>query len=104
MTEQGHYVIHLGGADIVQCPGGQTTALEHLKQLRNEHIEAARAATGKDPETVPWLIGVYPPHSVGGREGKGGVFSYGYTPTLFGSIGTPRTGWVPSTSEEQPNE
>lgn len=87
-----YYLIHLG-FDIVRCPGDQEAASKHLRQLRQEYDTIILQATGKHASPVPWLIGVYPPWSVGGPEGKGGVFSYGYTPTLLGDIHTPRTEW-----------
>lgn len=91
-TPAGYYLIHLLN-EIVQCPGDQETATKHLKQLRADAIEEHRRAYGKDPDSVPWLIGVYPPNTVGGPDGKGGVYSYGYMPTLFGHIDVPRTHW-----------
>lgn len=92
MSDEGYYLIHLG-RDIVTCPGDRTTALEHLSKIRNDVIIEHRQATGHDPDVLPWLIGHYPPHSVGGPSGKGGVFSYGYAPTLRGRIDIPRSEW-----------
>lgn len=87
-----YYLIHLG-RDIAKCPGDATRASLHLSQIRRDIVEEHRQATGRDPETVPWLIGVYPPGSVGGPDGKGGVFSYGYSPTMLGHINVPRSRW-----------
>lgn len=87
-----YYLIRLG-YDIVTCDGDAATAYAHLSKIRREHIEATRQATGKNPETVPWLIGIYPHETVGGKEGKGGVYSYGYAPTLRGGIDIPRSEW-----------
>ncbi|WP_135451327.1 hypothetical protein [Mycobacterium sp. DL99] len=87
-----HYLINLTGGEIVQCPGDQATAERHLRYLRERHIAEAEEA-GRDPYPLPSLIGVYPPWSVGGPDGKGGVFSYGYKPTLLGSIDAPRSQW-----------
>jgi hypothetical protein len=78
----------------------------HLAEFPDHTVvEEHRQATGRDPETVPWLIGVYPPESVGGLEGKGGVFSYGYKPTLRGRIDVPRARWhrlIPDTDRSKP--
>lgn len=87
-----YYLIHLGD-DVVQCPGDYDIAVKHLQALRVDAVNAALAATGRKPDSVPWLIGVYPPCSIGGPEGKGGVYSYGYTPTLIGEYCTPRAKW-----------
>jgi hypothetical protein len=83
----GHYLIHLGH-DIVKCPGGRSLAEEHLKEIRAEVIELHRQATGRNPDTVPWLIGVYPESA-----DRTGTIGYGYTPTMFGERGTPRSEW-----------
>lgn len=88
-----HYLIYLDAGEILKCPGDQPTASRHLRQIREWYIEEHLAATGRKPDTVPWLIGVYPPGSVDGPEGKGGVFSYGYSPTLLGSIDTEPGEW-----------
>ncbi len=90
---QWQYLVHLGD-DVVVCPGEQRVAHDHLQQLRRQFIDEHRQATGRDPETVPWLIGVYPPNAVGGPEGRGGVRSFGYQPTLWGHIDLPRDQWV----------
>lgn len=34
-------------------------------------------------------------YRVGGPEGRGGVFSYGYSPDVIGSIDVPREEWIP---------
>jgi hypothetical protein len=89
-----YYLINMGGGDIVQCPGDQATAEKHLRQLRNWYSTTYKATHGgRRPEAVPWLIGVYPPESVGGPEGKGGVYSYGYAPNWLGSIDTNPADW-----------
>jgi hypothetical protein len=90
--DEGFYLIHLG-YDIVSCPGDWDTALKHLAHIRGDFVEQHRQATGRDPERVPWLIGVYPPHTIGGPEGKGGVYSFGYEATLHGQIDVPRNQW-----------
>lgn len=89
-----YYLIHMG-QDIVKCSGDQATAEEHLRHIRNWHITTYKAAhNGSPPETVPWLIGVYGPDAVGGPEGKGGVFSYGYKWNLIGSINQHPDEWL----------
>ena len=85
---ESYYLIHMGGADIVQCPGDRAIAEKHLKELRTACVNLHRAVTGHDPETVPWLICVYPPETITGK-------SYGYTPTLMGNIDTQPYDWQP---------
>lgn len=91
--EDWYYLINLGGGEIVQCPGNGLRATEHLRQICMDHVVEHKARTGREPDSVPWLIGVYPPNTVGGPDGKGGVYSYGYKPTLLGHINTPRDEW-----------
>lgn len=86
-----YYLINLG-YDIVRCPGNQETASRHLKAIRQEHAEFFKQATGKEPDTVPWLIGVYREYTE--FEAKTMPASYGYTPTLEGNIDTPRNCWT----------
>lgn len=81
-----YYLIHMGGADIVQCPGDRDTAEKHLQELRRACVNLHRAVTGSDPDTVPWLIGVYPSETITGK-------SYGYVPNLIGDIDTQPHDW-----------
>lgn len=90
------YLIHLTNGDVVKCIGDQAIAERHLKQLREQHTAHHIEQHGRPPDTVPYLIGVYPPHTIGGPEGRGGIRSYGYSPTLFGTIDTDPEDWIPA--------
>jgi hypothetical protein len=79
-----HYLIRFPDGTVVQCAGNWDVAHKHLKAIRADW----------DGDTVPVLIGAYGPKSVGGPTGKGGVFSYGYSPNLLGSIDLPREDWI----------
>lgn len=85
-SEQGwHYLIRFPDGTVVQCAGDWDVAHKHLRLIRADW----------DGDMVPTLIGAYPPHTVGGPEGHGGVYSYGYTPNFIGSIDHPREEWIP---------
>lgn len=79
-----HYLIHFPDGTVVQCPGDWDVAHKHLRMIRADW----------DGDTVPTLIGAYPPHSIGGPEGHGGIVSLGYTPNFIGSIDHPREEWI----------
>lgn len=76
-----HYLIHMPDNDVIRCPGNEDVAIKHLKAIREDWVVAH-----PDPPFVPYLIGVYPPNAIGGPDGVGGVYSYGFTPTHTGSI------------------
>jgi hypothetical protein len=89
----GFYLIHMPDGEVVCCAGDVVDASNHLTQLRDAHYVSIKEATGRPPEVFPWLIGVYPPTSVGGPTGKGGVYSYGYRATKKGAPGSAPHEW-----------
>jgi hypothetical protein len=98
VDERWYYLIHLG-YDIVRCPAGndgavaQKTAEEHLRLLRQHAVLWCQATTGKRADSVPWLIGVYYDYTEDERIRMHYPKSYGYTPTLLGSMATPFPEW-----------
>lgn len=81
-----HYLLMFPDHTVVQCAGNWDVAHKHLRAIRADW----------DGDTVPTLIGAYPPNAVGGPQGRGGVFSYGYTPTLIGNIDIDPNDWTPA--------
>lgn len=79
-----HYLIEMPNHDVLKCPGNEYVALKHLKAIREE-LNCSPTAR---------LIGVYPPNSIGGPDGVGGVYSYGFTPTHEGKIGQSVDEWT----------
>ena len=71
---------------VVQCAGDWEVAHRHLRAIRAE----PRWPKGGP---VPVLVGAYPPDSIGGPDGRGGVYSFGYSPDVIGSIDVPRPEW-----------
>lgn len=96
MTDDTYFLIHFPGGDVAKVVGDHQVASETLKRVRLEYDEHMTELTGKQPDTCPYLIGVYPPNSVGGPEGKGGVYSYGFTPSHIGDAATHYTLWEPA--------
>lgn len=90
------YLLRYPDHTVVQCAGNWDVANNHLRHLRREYEAEHLAATGRRPDSTIVLIGAYGPNRVGGPEGRGGVFSHGYTPTLIGSIDLPRDEWIPA--------
>ncbi|GFG65801.1 hypothetical protein MKUB_32910 [Mycobacterium kubicae] len=84
-----YYLLRYPDGLVVQCAGDWNVAHEHLKQIRAEPHWPKGGP-------VPILIGAYGPNRVGGPDGRGGVFSYGYSPKLIGSIDVPREEWIPA--------
>lgn len=81
------YLLRFPDGTVAQCAGDWDVAHKHLRLIR---AEPGWPKGGP----VPTLIGAYGPNRIGGPEGRGGVYSYGYTPTLIGSIDVPRGGWI----------
>ncbi|MCV7226081.1 hypothetical protein [Mycolicibacterium komossense] len=90
------YLLKYPDHTVVQCAGDWDVALKHLRALRIEYEAEQLAATGRRAESTVVLIGAYGPNRVGGPEGRGGVRSFGITPTLIGSIDVPRAEWIPA--------
>lgn len=84
-----YYLLQFPDGTVAQCAGDWDVAHKHLRAIRAEPIWPAGGP-------YPVLIGAYPPNAVGGPEGRGGVFSYGYSPSLIGSIDHPREDWIPA--------
>lgn len=80
-----YYLIRFPDGHVAQCAGDWDVAHKHLRMIRAEPCFAGGP--------VPTLIGAYGPNRVGGPEGRGGVYSYGYTPDVIGSIDVPRPEW-----------
>lgn len=91
-----HYLLRYPDHTVIQCAGDWDVANKHLRQLRAEFDAEHQAAHGRRPDSTLVLIGAYGPNAVGGPEGKGGVFSYGYSPDLLGNIDVPREDWIPA--------
>lgn len=83
-----HYLLRFPDGLVAQCAGDWDVAHKHLRAIRLEPCWAGGP--------VPTLIGAYPPNAIGGPEGRGGVFSFGYSPDVLGSIDVPRTDWIPA--------
>ncbi|QFG06057.1 hypothetical protein KDW75_gp55 [Mycobacterium phage Mercurio] len=79
------YLIRFPDGHVAQCAGDWDVAHKHLRLIRAEPCFAGGP--------VPTLIGAYPPDSIGGPEGRGGVYSFGYSPDVIGSIDVPRPEW-----------
>lgn len=88
-----YFLIHFPGGDVAKVIGGLDVATTTLDRVRQEYDENMTELTGKRPDIVPYLIGVYPPNSIGGPEGKGGVYSYGFKATHIGDATTHYTLW-----------
>ena len=80
-----HYLIRFPDGHVAQCAGDWDVAHKHLRLIRAEPCFAGGP--------VPTLIGAYPPDSIGGPDGRGGVYSFGYSPDVIGSIDVPRPEW-----------
>lgn len=80
-----HYLIRFPDGHVAQCAGDWDVAHKHLRLIRAEPCFAVWP--------VPTLIGAYGPNRIGGPDGRGGVYSYGYTPDVIGSIDVPRPEW-----------
>jgi hypothetical protein len=89
-----HYLIHLTNGEVVKCPGNQEVAERHLRRLREQHDAKHVQRFGRHADTVPYLIGVYPPNAIGGPGTT--VRAYGFAPTLYGDIWTEPEDWVTS--------
>lgn len=82
-----HYLLMFPDHTVVQCAGDWDVASKHLRAIRAE----PRWQKGGP---FPVLIGAYPPNSVGGPEGRGGVRSFGYRPNLIGNIDIDPSEWI----------
>ena len=80
-----YYLIRFPDGHVAQCAGDWDVAHKHLRLIRAEPCFAVGP--------VPTLIGAYGPNRIGGPDGRGGVYSYGYTPDVIGSIDVPRPEW-----------
>ncbi len=89
-----HYLIRYPAGTVVQCAGDWDVAHKHLRQLRQLYDEQHRAQHGRPADSTIVLLGAYPPNAIGGPEGKGGVFSYGYSPNLIGNIDIDPSEWI----------
>lgn len=87
-----YYLIDLG-YDIVRCPGNQEMASKHLQTLRRHADLWKQFTTGERLDTVPSLIGCYYDYTEEERVILGYPKTYGFTPTLLGSIGTHFSEW-----------
>ncbi|AYD84015.1 hypothetical protein KDW72_gp52 [Mycobacterium phage Grizzly] len=84
-----HYLLRFPDGTVAQCAGNWDVAHKHLRAIRSEPHWPKGGP-------VPTLIGAYPPNSIGGPEGRGGIVSLGYSPNLIGSIDVPREDWIPA--------
>lgn len=84
-----HYLLRFPIGVVVQCAGDWDVARKHLQLVRRQYAEHH-----PDARTVPTLIGAYPPNSVGGPEGRGGVRSFGITPDMIGNIDIEPDDWI----------
>lgn len=91
-----HYLLLYPNRTVVQCAGDWDVASKHLRTLRQQHADQHEAATGRRPDSTIVLLGAYPPNSVGGPEGRGGVRSFGYSPNLIGNIDIDPSEWIPA--------
>lgn len=91
-----YYLIRFPSGIVAQCAGDWDIAHKHLRLIRQQCDEQHQAEHGRPADTVPSLIGAYPPNSVGGPEGKGGVFSFGFSPNLIGNIDIDLSEWIPA--------